>query len=450
MRDATTQASLERSRALWEESLRLMPDGVAGDGQYWAPFPTFFARANGARMWDVDGREYLDFLGGNGAIILGHRHPVVVGAVTEFMERWVPNLTPNEDTLALARLINKHMPAVEKMRFVPSASEAVHMALRVARALTGRNKVARVEGGFHGQVVDALVSTWPHKGRRGARTRPQPQPSSAGLNPGALENTVLIPWNDPEAATAVIRENAADLACVLVEPVLGVGGALPADPAYLQALRDVTAEHEITLIFDETVTGFRVGLGGAQAIYGIKPDLTILGKVIGGGLPLAVFGGTSAAMSVVGRAGGKSLLTQIYQSGTFSGFAMGCAAGAAVVRFLEDGRVHEQIGRLGERTRAGLQEVSRVTGVPMQVTGIGCMFNTFFTEQPVRDVRDAEDVDPGKRIGSEVHNRLLQKGIRALRNHFSLISFSHTEEDVDRLIQAMEDVVRAMRSEGKA
>jgi glutamate-1-semialdehyde 2,1-aminomutase len=439
-----------QSRALWEESLDLMPDGVAGDGQYWAPYPIFFDRADGARMWDVDGREYLDFICGNGAIILGHRHPAVVEAITDFMAHWPPNLTPNPYTLELAQLIHKYIPSLEKMRFVPSASEAVHIALRVARAFTGRAKTAEIEGGFYGQVEEALVSTWPNRGRRGARKRPLPQPSSAGLNPGTLENTVLIPWNDADAAVEIIEEHAHELASLILEPVLGVGGALPADQAFMDTLREVTARHEIVLIFDETVTGFRYHLGGAQAMYDIMPDMTILGKVIGGGFPLAVFGGSNTVMSVVGRAGGKSLLTQAYQSGTFGGFALGCAAGTAVIRTLEEQPVHEHINRVGERLREGMREISSIVDVPMQVTGVGPMFNAFFTEQPVRDVRDANDVDPGKRIGTAVHNQLLRRGIRALRNHYSLACFAHTDSDVDQLLSALEDVLREMRAAGTA
>lgn len=444
-----TDATKSKSKQMWEESIRIMPDGVAGDGQYWAPYPIFFERADGGRMWDVDGKEYVDFFGGNGAIILGHRSAVVVKTVTEYMQRWAPNLTPNPETLELATLINKYMPSIQKMRFVPSASEAVHMAHRVARAYTGRAKIGRVEGGFHGQVNDALVSTWPHKGRRGSRQRPQPQSSSAGLNPGTLDNTILIPWNDVEAAVAIIEEHAAELACVMVEPIIGVGGSLIASQEYLNALREVTARNEIVLIFDETVTGFRMNMGGAQDIYKINPDMTILGKVIGGGFPLAVFGGSDAVMSVVGRSGGKSLQTQIYQSGTFSGFALGCAAGAAVVRALEDGRVHAHVNRLGETVRKGLREIGQRLQVSMQVTGIGCMFNTFYTSQAINDVRDAEDVDPGKRLGSEVHNRMLRKGVRALRNHWSMISYAHTEDDVRILLSTIEEVLSEMKGEGK-
>jgi len=361
------------SKSLFEAASRVIPGGVnspvrAFRGVGGEPF--FVARGEGARLWDVDGRSYLDFLGSWGPLILGHAAPTVVAAVTDAATRGTSYGAPTGLEVEMAEAITAAYPSIELVRLVSSGTEAAMSAIRLARGATGRPLLLKFDGCYHGHADSLLVKA----GSGGATFS---IPDSAGV-PGPLAQlTVTAPFNDLEAVKAVFRERGREIAAVIVEPVAGNMGVVPPRPGFLEGLREVTRAHDAVLIFDEVITGFRVAYGGAQALYGVQPDLTCLGKVIGGGLPVGAYGGSRHLMNHVAPLGA------VYQAGTLSGNPLAVAAGLATLARLRDRDVYGRLEALGGELERGLRAGAERARVPLTVNRVGSMLTVFFCSCPV-------------------------------------------------------------------
>jgi glutamate-1-semialdehyde 2,1-aminomutase len=444
--DKTSEHSLlnhPNRESIYDRARKLMPAGIGGQSQYRPPHPIYLSRANGSRIYDTDGHEYIDYMIGAGSLSLGHGHPSVVRAVRKALEASVPNLAATEDQLELALRLQRYFPSMERIRFTPSGTEANQVLIRLARTFTGRDRIAKFEGAYHGQAENVLVSVSAYEPARGPVTRPNAVPYHSRIPQDVLRLTTVLPFNNIDATVRLIEGQASEIAVVLAEPILGSGGAIPADPDYLRALRDVTRKYGILLAFDEVITGFRFRMGGAQHHYDVKPDLTVLGKVIAGGYPLAAFGGRADVMDLL------SIETHpddyVFQSGTFSATPLSVAAGLASLMMIEDSDIFIRVNALGEQLRAGLKRVIEEAGYPVQVTGVGPLFHTHFTEQPMRDARAACDADEATL--RDLHVRLLGKGIFLYQGHVSFVSAAHSEQDIETTIKAYRTVLNEMRGE---
>ena len=344
---------------------RLFPGGVNSPVRAFGAVggsPRMIERAAGARLWDVDGNEYVDYVGSWGPMILGHAHPAVVEAVQQAAARGTSYGAPNPLEVELAEEIVAAMPSIERLRFVSSGTEAAMSALRVARGFTGRSKVIKMSGGYHGHADGLLVQA-------GSGAAGIGRPTSAGVTQVVAADTLVAPYNDLPAVERLLDDHRGEVAALIVEPVAANMGLVLPDPGYLDGLRRLTADHRALLVFDEVITGFRVSRGGAQALYGVKPDLTVLGKIIGGGLPVGAYGGRADVMALVAPDG------PVYQAGTLSGNPLAMAAGLATLRELSD-EVYERLERYGARLEAGLAEAGAVS----RVTRIGSLLTVFFDD----------------------------------------------------------------------
>src|ERR1700736_4696256 len=319
-----------RSRELNARARGILPGGITRTSVYFDPFPPYMERGDGGRVYDVDGNERIDFSNNHPALILGPCPPSVVAAVQAQVARGSAFAAPTRSEIDLAEAIARRVPSVRRVRFASSGTEAVMFALRLARAFTGRRKIAKAEGGFHGTSEYASVSVSPDLPQAGAARTPVSLAAARGVPDQVVQDVVVFPFNDIDATDAIVQQHRHDLAAVIVEPILGSSGMIPARPEYLRALRDITARYGILLIFDEIVT-LRLAAGGAQGVYDIAPDLTVMGKIIGGGYPVAAFGGRAEIMALLDPEGGRP---QIPQSGTFNGAPVGMVAGHATLQQL--------------------------------------------------------------------------------------------------------------------
>jgi len=430
-----------RSGELWNDAMHLLPGGVAGAGGYLAPRPIYLEKAQGSRLYDVDGNEYIDLLLSGFVNILGHSPEPVVAAVRRQLDRGTSYMLFNRAGLRLAEFIQQHQPHVEMIRFANSGSEATLFALRVARAFTGREKIAKPEGGYSGQHEAVLVSG--SGVTAGPARRPQARPEGAGIPRSVVADTIVFPWNDTEAAVSIIEDNARELAAVILEPLPGFGmGAISPAPGYLEAIRDVTADHGILLIYDEIAIGFRVGgMGGAARFFGVTPDLSCYGKVIGGGFPVGAFGGRADIMEkTLGPSADPA--EKVFQSGTFTGNAITMTAGLACLEELET-RDYGYIDGLALRLRSGLAKLGAANGYPIQVTGEGSVFYPHFNDEPVRNMRDKLRDDAGR-------NRLfcmglIANGVYLPPSHAAATCFAHTEVEIADILSVSERVLGEMQ-----
>ena len=414
------RATTTRSRELYEQALQVMPGGVTRTSIYSEPYPIYAARGEGCRVWDVDGTRRLDLVVNYTALVAGHAHPAVVEAIREQAARGTSFAAPNPPEVALARELVERIASIEKIRFTNSGTEATMMALRLARAHTGRTKFAKVEGGYHGS--HDLVQ----------------DPEVAGTLPDVGEFAVVIPYNDAAGASAVLDRHGAELAAVIVEPILGSGGMIPADPEYLRALRAACDRHGSLLIFDEVIS-FRVARGGAQELYGIRPDLTTLGKVIGGGLPVAAFGGRADVMELLDpRRPGF-----LPQAGTLNGHPLGMAAGVATLALLTP-EVYAELDRRGERTREGLRALFAEHEIPAQVTGVSSLMQIHFTSDPVRSSRDVQRTDARRR--KEFVLGLCNHGVLLNSRGMAALSTPVGEAEIDEFLEAVDTVLTEARA----
>ena len=414
------RATTTRSRELYEQALQVMPGGVTRTSIYSEPYPIYAARGEGCRVWDVDGTRRLDLVVNYTALVAGHAHPAVVEAIREQAARGTSFAAPNPPEVALARELVERIASIEKIRFTNSGTEATMMALRLARAHTGRTKFAKVEGGYHGS--HDLVQ----------------DPEVAGTLPDVGEFAVVIPYNDAAGATAILDRHGAELAAVIVEPILGSGGMIPADPEYLRALRAACDRHGSLLIFDEVIS-FRVARGGAQELDGIRPDLTTLGKVIGGGLPVAAFGGRADVMELLDpRRPGF-----LPQAGTLNGHPLGMAAGVATLALLTP-EVYAELDRRGERTREGLRALFAEHEIPAQVTGVSSLMQIHFTPEPVRSSRDVQRTDARRR--KEFVLGLCNHGVLLNSRGMAALSTPVGEAEIDEFLEAVDTVLTEARA----
>ncbi len=410
-----------KSRALFERALRRIPGGVNSPVRAYRAVggdPPFLARGQGAHVFDVDGNEYLDYVGSWGPLLLGHRHPAIIEALERALEIGTSFGAPTEAEVEFAEHIHRAMPSVEMVRLVNSGTEAAMAAIRVARGFTGRDLIVKFEGCYHGHTDSLLV-------KAGSGVATFGIADSVGVPAAFSATTIALPFNAPEALEEAFRRHGDRIAGVIVEPVVGNAGCLPPAPDFLPLLRRVTEQYSALLLFDEVMTGFRLAYGGAQQLFGIRPDLTILGKVIGGGLPLAAYGGRADIMSKV------SPLGPVYQAGTLSGNPLAVAAGLAALQFLErHPEIYQQLEERTERLCQGL------AGPGFTVNRVGSMFTLFFTPGPVTDYESAKKSDT--EAFARYFRAMLEKGIYLPPSQFeaAFLSAAHTAEDIDKTIAA--------------
>ncbi|MDX1594430.1 MAG: glutamate-1-semialdehyde 2,1-aminomutase [Gammaproteobacteria bacterium] len=424
---------MTRSHDLFIEAQELIPGGVNSPVRAFRGVggdPVFIERAEGARLIDADGNSYIDYVGSWGPMIVGHAHPDVIAAVQEAASRGLGFGTPTEIETRMARKVLELMPTLDMVRMVSSGTEATMTALRLARGFTGRDKIVKFEGCYHGHS-DALLI----KAGSGALTLGVP--SSPGVPAALAEHTVTLPFNDLERCRAAFAELGEEVACVIVEPVAGNMNCVPPAPGFLEGLRELCDAHGSLLVFDEVMTGFRVALGGAQARYGIRPDLTTLGKVIGGGLPVAALGGRRAVMEHLAPVG------PVYQAGTLSGNPVAMAAGLATLEIVAAPGFHDALAATTEKLCTGLLEAAREAGVPMTANRVGGMFGLFFTgADEVRCFADvmACDVERFKRF----FHGMLDAGVYFAPSAFEagFLSSAHGDAEIGQTLEAARRVLR--------
>jgi glutamate-1-semialdehyde 2,1-aminomutase len=414
------------SDALFARALARIPGGVNSPVRAFRSVggkPIFMARGEGSRIWDVDGKEYIDYIGSWGPLIFGHRQPEVLSALREVLEIGTSFGAPTEREVDLAELICKLVPSIEQVRLVNSGTEATMSAIRLARGFTGRDRIIKFDGCYHGHGDSLLV-------KAGSGVATLGLPDSPGVPASLAELTTVLPFNDVDALQAMFRVRGNEIACVIVEPIVGNMGCVPPDPGYLKLMREVTTQHGAVLIFDEVMTGFRVAMGGAQQLYDIRPDLTTLGKVIGGGLPVGAYGGRADIMSKVAPAG------PVYQAGTLSGNPLAVAAGLAALHRLESEKPYARLEALGLRLERGLMDAISKAGVHGRVNRVGSMFTVFFTDKSVVDFTTAKSSDTAR--FNAYFQAMLEGGIYLPPSQFeaAFISAAHSEADIDRTIEA--------------
>ena len=428
--EAVYRQTTPRSRALHERAAKAMPGGTTRTTTYFDPYPVYIERGEGCRVWDADGVERIDMIGNYTAMILGHSHPKIVEAIRAQAARGTGFAAANPLEVELAELLCKRVPSLDAVRFCNSGTEATMFAMRLARAFTGRPKIARMEGGYHGTHDYAEVSTHPAAGEGGPAEEPEAVADSLGTPAWAIEEVVVLPFNHPDAAERIIRREGSALAAVIVEPIIGAGGVIAATPEFLGRLRDVTRELGILLIFDEVIS-FRVAPGGAQQMYGVTPDLTTLGKIIGGGLPVAAFGGRADVMQLLDPRNKPN----IPQGGTYNGNPLGMAAGLAGMKELTPD-VYDDLNRKGARVCEQLAEVFASHHVPVQVNGAGSMLALHFTDTPVVDYRTMAAAD--KKKTRDLFLSLLNHGVLMAPRAMGALSTPMDEDDLQRCVDAVD------------
>lgn len=416
-----------RSRALYERSKEVFPTGVSYSIRYFSPYPFFTARAKGSKLYDVDENEYVDFWLGHTALILGHSPPVVVQAVKKQLDNGTQYGTCHELEVELAEHVTRIVPNVEMVRFTNSGTEANMFATRLARACTDKPIIAKFEGGWHGGY-DAL-----HVGVK----YPFDVPESAGLTKGATQDTVLLPFNDLEGVRKKLTGK--EVAAIFVEPVQGGGGAIPVQYEFLKGLREFCDDNDILLVFDEVITGFRLAPGGGQQYFGVKSDITVFGKILGGGFPIGALCGKRELMERIDTNLYKRP-RQSFHGGTFAGNPITMTAGLATLKTLEDGKLIARLNAEGDEIRSGIEEIFRANGQNVQTTGAGSIFCTHFTEKEVTGARDTYEADRQKL--TDYHLYLIAKGVFALPTHVCVLSSAHTEDDIEKLFSATEEYAK--------
>jgi glutamate-1-semialdehyde 2,1-aminomutase len=423
-----------RSRALHEEALAVMPGGNSRTTTFFDPYPFYATRGQGALLWDADGNARLDFNGNYTSLILGHAPETVVHAVQEATANGLSFPGPTEYEIRLAELLTRRIASVESVRFTNSGTEATMNAVRLARAFTGRQKIAKFEGAFHGTHDWVMVSVTPDPRAGGGAKKPKPVAWSAGIPPAVLKHVVVLPWNDAEACAAILEKEGANIAAVLVDPLLGIGGVIPPVDGFLASLREITERLGILLIFDEVIS-FRVASGGAQERFGVRPDLTTLGKIIGGGLAVGAFGGRRDIMDFYDPRRGKA---RISQGGTFNANPATMAAGIATLEALTPD-AYARLDALGERLRGGVTRLLDATRRRGQVTGVGSLFCLHWTSEKIVDYRSTRSKDATAAM--RVFLGLLNEGILLTQRGMGAISLAMTEEDIDRFVNALARVL---------
>ena len=429
----TTRTRSARETELLERAKRRLPGGVLGTARYAADAAFIVKRGTGSKIYDVSGREYIDYVLASGPLILGHAHPAVVAAVREQIEGGSTYYMVNEPIIQLAEEICRAMPCAEQVRFTSTGSEATFFALRVARTFRKRDKILKFEGGYHGAHDYGMMSSAP----RSPKAFPAPVPDSSGI-PHSIEAEVLIaPYNDLGTVEGIIAAHADELAAVIVEPFQRL---VPPQPGFLKGLREITRRHGVLLVFDEVVTGFRLAYGGAQEYYGVVPDLAAIGKIVGGGFPLAAVCGAEELMRPFDpQYDGTGDF--ISQSGTLNGNPIAAVAGLATLAELRKPGAYDTIHGTGKRLMAGLTELAQKAGLPAQVVGEPVVFDLLFTDEPVVDYRSLQKADGAR--GKAFTTELIKRGV--VKNSQKMyVSLVHSAEDVATTLQACEDALKAL------
>jgi len=425
----TANTPITTANEAWmERAQRVIPGGVNSPVRAFRSVggtPVFVRSAEGATLHGEDGRSYIDYIGSWGPMILGHAAPAVVKVVQEAMSRGSSYGAPTTGEVEMAELITKLVPSIEMMRMVSSGTEAVMGAVRAARGFTGRDLVVKFEGCYHGGADYLLVQA-------GSGLATMGVPTSAGVPAAIASTTLVLPYNDFDAARALFAARGSEIAALIIEPVVGNMGLVPPEPGFLVLLRELTAAQGALYIFDEVMTGFRLALGGAQALYGIHPDLTCLGKIVGGGLPVGVYGGRRDIMEKVAPLG------PVYQGGTLSGNPLAVAAGIATLRALEAPGVYEQLERTSAKLHEGLETAKKKTALPVTIQRVGSMITPFFGQGPIRNWTDADKVD--RKAFGRWHGAMLAQGIHWPPAQFEagFISLAHTDAHIEATVRAAE------------
>lgn len=418
---------LSTSKSLFEKAQQFIPGGVNSPVRAFRAVggtPVFIRSASGAYLYDEDGNRYVDLINSWGPMILGHANPEVEGAVIEAVRMSASFGCPTAREVEMGALICSMVPSVEKVRMVNSGTEATMSAVRLARGYTGRNRFIKMDGCYHGHGDSFLIAA-------GSGALTFGTPDSPGVTPGTAADTLIAPYNDIEAIKALVNKYPEEIAAIILEPVAGNMGCIPPHPQYLQDLRALCDKEGIVLIFDEVMTGFRLAPGGAQELYGVEPDLTTLGKIIGGGLPVGAYGGKAKIMDFVSPAG------PVYQAGTLSGNPLAMAAGIAMLKYLKhNGSIYKQLNETTARLVDGLRSVAKELGVPATVNTVGSMFTLFFTDQEVTDLATARTSDTA-RFGRYFH-AMLREGVYLAPSQFEamFISSAVTLDIVDHVVEA--------------
>ena len=420
--------NLENSKKLFEEAQRYLPGGVNSPVRAFKAVggtPPFIVRGQGSRIFDADGNEFIDYVCSWGPLILGHSHPHLVDALKQAVERGTTFGASTELEITLAKMISSAMPSIEMIRFVNSGTEATMSALRLARAFTGRDKIVKFAGGYHGHADGLLV-----KGGSGLATLSLP--NSPGVPASYAQSTLVAPYNNTEAVTQLFQHYPKEIAAIIVEPVAANIGVVPPQPGFLDSLRQLTSDYGALLIFDEVITGFRVAYGGAQTIYGIAPDLTCLGKIIGGGLPVGAYGGGREIMEMIAPTG------PVYQAGTLSGNPLAMTAGIETLKILSRPGVYKHLEKASSRLEEGIAKAVSSLNFKLNISRFASLLTIFFTDNPVLDYDSASGADTV--LFSKFFQQLLTRGIYWPPSQFeaAFISTAHSDEDIQYTIETID------------
>ncbi|NGP45107.1 glutamate-1-semialdehyde 2,1-aminomutase [Bacillaceae bacterium SIJ1] len=426
------------SKTAFEQAKRVVPGGVNSPVRAFSTVgltPVFAAKGQGARMFDVDGNEFIDYIGSWGPLILGHARPEVVAAIKEAASCGTSFGLSTEIEVKMAELICKSMPSIEMVRMVSSGTEASMSALRLARGYTKRQKIVKFQGGYHGHADALLIKSGSGPATLGL-------PDSLGVPDNVTAHTLTAPYNSMDSVRFLFEQCGEQIAAVIVEPVAGNMGVIPPAPEFLQGLREITEQYGSLLIFDEVMTGYRVGYYGAQGLYGITPDLTCLGKIIGGGLPVGAYGGKREIMEKIAPVGA------IYQAGTLSGNPLAMAAGYTTLRLLEEPGLYEDLERKTTRLAEGFRQNAELTGIPLEINRVGSMFSVFFSEQEVVDYDTAKGAN--MQLFKAYYKVMLDNGILTAPTPYEVgfVSVAHRDEDIERTIRAHYQALAKISNKG--
>lgn len=427
---------LSKSLSLFEEAKKFIPGGVNSPVRAYQSVglnPPFIAKGDGSRIFDVDGNSYIDYVGSWGPLILGHRHPEVVEALTKCLEIGTSFGAPTELETEVAAFLVDTFPSIDMVRMVNSGTEATMSALRLARAYTKRDKIIKFEGCYHGHADHLLI-----KAGSGALT--MGVPTSPGVPASIGANTIVAPYNNLEALEEIFKQEGDQIAAVILEPVAGNMGCVPPVEGFLTGLRKLTQDYGALLIFDEVMTGFRVAFGGAQLLYNIEPDLTTLGKIIGGGLPVGAYGGKREIMAMVAPQG------PVYQAGTLSGNPLAMTAGLTTLKLLQQPGFYEELERKSARLEAGLKEAAQQADIETTFNRVGSMFTAFFTGEKVVDLATATTSDT--KMFATFFKLMLERGVYLAPSQFEagFVSIAHSDEDIERTVEAAQDAFKQLRA----